>query len=147
MSDAQEEAHRTPKDPPVSHKLLVVDDEKYMLDIMEKYAENLGHSAVLFNNPKDALQWYTEHTDEVDVVISDQCMPDMNGCELISNMKRCEPGKTFMIMTGHGALTLSREDTKDVHLLVRKPFDQKQLNFAIEDAVEERDMANSPAMH
>jgi len=137
MSDAQEETHRPSKEPPVSRKLLVVDDEKYMLDIMGKYAENLGHSAVLFSDPKDALQWYTEHSDEVDVVISDQCMPDMNGCELISNMKRRKPDKTFMIMTGHGALTLTREDTKDVHLLVRKPFDQKQLNFAIEDAVEE----------
>jgi DNA-binding NtrC family response regulator len=77
----------------------------------------------------------------VDVVISDQCMPDMNGCELISNMKRCEPDKTFMIMTGHGTLTLTREDTKDIHLLMRKPFDQKHLNFAIEDAVEDHDKA------
>jgi len=141
MSDTQEETHRSPKDPTISHRILVVDDEKYMLDIMEKYAENLGHSAVLFNNPKDALQWYREHKDEVDVVISDQCMPDMNGCELISNMKRCEPDKTFMIMTGHGTLTLTREDTKDVHLLVRKPFDQKHLNFAIEDAMEEHEKA------
>jgi len=145
MCEAQEEKHRAPKDHPVSRKLLVVDDEKYMLDIMEKYAENLGHNAVVFNNPKDALQWYRENKNEVDVVITDQCMPDMNGCELISNMKRYEPGKTFIIMTGHGTLTLTREDTKDVHLLVRKPFDQKQLNFAIEDAVEERDKANGSA--
>ncbi|MHB8136846.1 MAG: PAS domain S-box protein [Smithellaceae bacterium] len=143
MSDAQAESCRLPKDPPIPRKILVVDDEKYMLDIMEKYAENLGHSAVLFNDPKDALQWYTNHSNEVDIVISDQCMPDMNGCQLISNMKQCEPNKTFMIMTGHGALTLTREDTKDVHLLVRKPFDQKQLSFAIEDAVEERGKADS----
>jgi len=145
MCEAQEETHRTLKEPPVARRLLVVDDEKYILDIMEKYAENLGHQAVVFNNPKDALQWYRENSNEVDVVISDQCMPDMNGCELISNMKRCEPGKTFMIMTGHGTLTLTREDTKDVHLLVRKPFDQKQLNFAIEDAVEERVKAHGSA--
>ena len=143
MSDAQEETFRLPKDPSTPRKILVVDDEKYMLDIMEKYAENLGHSAVLFNDPKDALQWYTNHSDEVDVIISDQCMPDMNGCQLISNMKRCNPGKTFIIMTGHGQLTLTREDTKDIHLLVRKPFDQKQLCLAIEDAVEERNKTAS----
>ncbi|MEE9910512.1 MAG: PAS domain S-box protein [Deltaproteobacteria bacterium] len=145
VSGAQEESHQPPKAPPVPRKILVVDDEKYMLDIMDKYAENLGHSAVIFNDPKEALEWYMEHSDDVDVVISDQCMPNMNGCELISNMKRCEPNKTFMIMTGHGALTLSREDTRDVHLLVRKPFDQRQLNAAIEDAVEKRDQARGPA--
>jgi PAS domain S-box-containing protein len=138
VSDAQEETFRLPKDPPDPRKLLVVDDEKYMLDIMEKYAENLGHTTVLFNDPKDALQWYKKHSDEVDVVISDQCMPDMNGCQLISNMKQCNPDKTFLIMTGHGQLTLTRKDRKDVHLLVRKPFDQKQFCLAIEDAVEER---------
>ncbi len=65
-------------------------------------------------------------------------MPDMNGCQLISNMKQCNQDKTFIIMTGHGQLTLTRKDTKDVHLLVRKPFDQKQFCLAIEDAVEER---------
>lgn len=138
VSDAQEETFRFPKDPPDPRKLLVVDDEKYMLDIMEKYADNLGHTAVLFNDPKDALQWYKNHSDEVDVIMSDQCMPDMNGCQLISNMKQCNPDKTFIIMTGHGQLTLTRKDTKDVHLLVRKPFDQKQFCLAIEDAVEER---------
>jgi PAS domain S-box-containing protein len=143
VSDAQEDTFRLPKDPPVPRKILVVDDEKYMLDIMEKYAENLGHVAVLFNDPKDALQWYTNHCDEVDVIISDQCMPDMNGCQLISNMKRYNPEKTFIIMTGHGQLTLTREDTKDIHLLVRKPFDQKQLCLAIEDAVEERNKAEN----
>lgn len=141
VSEAHEEARELRTAPPVSRKLLVVDDEKYMLDIMERYAENLGHSTVIFNDPKNALQWYREHSDDVDVVISDQCMPDMNGCELISNMKRCASHKTFMIMTGHGALTLTREDTRDVHLLVRKPFDQRQLNAAIEDAVEKRDKA------
>ncbi len=135
IADARKETRRPSDEPPVPRRLLVVDDEKYMLDIMEKYAENLGHSAVIFDNPKDALAWYREHVNDVDVVISDQCMPDMNGCELISNMKRLDPDKTFMIMTGHGALTLSREDTKDVHLLVRKPFDQVQLCCAIEDAV------------
>ncbi|MCK7510229.1 MAG: response regulator [Desulfobacterales bacterium] len=124
-----------------------MDDEKYMLDIMEKYAENLGHTAVIFNHPKDALQWYMEHGDEVDVVITDQCMPDMNGCELISNMKRCNPDKTFMIMTGHGTLTLTREDTKDVHLLMRKPFDSETAEFRqLEDAVEERDKTHGPAI-
>ena len=138
VSDAKEETFRLPKDPPDPRKLLVVDDEKYMLDIMEKYAENLGHTTVLFNDPKDALQWYTNHSDEVDIIISDQCMPDMNGCQLISNMKQCNQDKTFIIMTGHGQLTLTRKDTKDVHLLVRKPFDQKQFCLAIEDAVEER---------
>ncbi len=135
IADAREETRRPSGEPPVPRRLLVVDDEKYMLDIMEKYAENLGHSAVIFDNPKDALSWYREHVNDVDVVISDQCMPDMNGCEMISSMKRLDPEKTFMIMTGHGALTLSREDTKDVHLLVRKPFDQSQLCCAIEDAV------------
>jgi CheY-like chemotaxis protein len=135
IADAREETRRIPEKPPVLRRLLVVDDEKYMLDIMEKYAENLGHSAVIFDNPKDALTWYREHSDDVDVVISDQCMPDMNGCEMISTMKSLEPEKTFMIMTGHGALTLSREDTKDVHLLVRKPFDQQELCCAIEDAI------------
>jgi len=138
LSHQQEEAHRTLKEPHVSLRLLVVDDEKYMLDIMEKFAENLGHHAVVFNNPQKALAWFSEHSEEVDVVISDQCMPEMNGCEMISGMKRLRPDKVFMIMTGHGALTLSREDTRDVHLLVRKPFDQKQLSFAIEDATEAR---------
>ena len=136
MSDALTETERTLREPDVSRRLLVVDDEKFMLDIMEKYAENLGHSAVIFNNPKEALEWFEAHGNDVDVVISDQCMPQMNGCEMISGMKRCKPDKTFMIMTGHGTMTLSREDTRDVHLLVRKPFDQKQLSFAIEDAVE-----------
>ncbi len=143
VSEAQTGGYRRPSGHPIPpRRLLVVDDEQYMLDIMEKYAENLGHTAVLFNDPKDAMTWYAGHSDEVDVIITDQCMPNMNGCQLISNMKQYASNKTFMIMTGHGALTLSREDTKDVHLLVRKPFDQRQLNFAIEDAVDEREKAD-----
>ena len=62
--------------------ILVVDDDKIILKILEKFLLKLGHNFTLCCNGKDALENYHLKEKKFDVVITDIDMPEMDGIEL-----------------------------------------------------------------
>ncbi|MBQ6560204.1 MAG: response regulator transcription factor [Erysipelotrichaceae bacterium] len=66
-------------------KLLIVDDEAKIREMIAKYASHEGHEVVLACNGKEALKLF--QNDEFDVVIMDIMMPEMDGYETLKKMK------------------------------------------------------------
>jgi len=60
-------------------RLLIIDDEKPILDILKKVLTPGGHSCKLHDNPVKAVESFKKHT--YDVVMTDINMPKMNGFE------------------------------------------------------------------
>ena len=65
-------------------KLLIVDDEENIREMIGKYASHEGHEVVLACDGKDALNKFKE--DNFDVVIMDIMMPEMDGYEALKKM-------------------------------------------------------------
>jgi CheY-like chemotaxis protein len=107
-----------------SERVLIVDDEPDIADMLAIGLERLGYETVGVSDPLEALAAFTEQPDAFDVVITDQVMPGLRGIELIRRIKEIRPEITAILCTGYseGATAeVSREAGADAYF--HKPVD------------------------
>ncbi|MCK5322660.1 MAG: PAS domain S-box protein [Desulfobulbaceae bacterium] len=113
--------------------ILCVDDDMDFLAMLETlfFLETRDKFLATINNPKDVLEYLTEHP-EVDIVLSDIRMPGMNGWELIKKIKARFPLLTVILFSGDPkALKEKPADTVGPDYLLQKPFKIKGLQQII----------------
>ena len=87
--------------------LLVVDDEEPVLHLIEKIAHKAGYQVTTCSSGSDALRLLARKP--ADLAMVDLRMPDVNGLDLLRDIRRAVPGCEVILMTGHAASTaLSR---------------------------------------
>lgn len=69
----------------MSEKILIVDDEQEIADLVELYLKNEGYTVYKFYSAKDTLSCID--TDELDLAILDVMLPDMNGFQLCQKIR------------------------------------------------------------
>ena len=110
-------------------KLLIVDDEEKIREMIAKYATHDGHEVQLARNGKEALDLFKEN--DFDVVIMDVMMPEMDGYETLKKMKEIrEVHCIFLTALGEEydrvyGFDIGGED------YVTKPFSLKELMMRI----------------
>jgi DNA-binding NtrC family response regulator len=82
--------------------ILIVDDELHVVTAIKEILETWGYSILTAFSGYEALD-VLEHR-EVDMVLSDQAMPGMNGLELLDQMKERFPDIPFVMITGQGSI-------------------------------------------
>ncbi|CAM4092562.1 two-component system response regulator [Streptococcus penaeicida] len=81
--------------------MLVVDDEYMILEGMKRllpYEEYGIGSVTTAENAEQALAYFREHS--IDIVLTDVCMPEMSGLDMIDIMKKESPKTSFIMMSG-----------------------------------------------
>src|ERR1700677_4596944 len=78
--------------------LLVVDDEPSISELLEISFRKEGHKVEVASNGQAAKRRLASQV--FDIVISDICMPDMGGGELLQYSKEVPPSTTFILITG-----------------------------------------------
>ncbi len=115
-------------------KILVVDDEQFMVHTLTKLLEVLGYDVVTAFGGREAFEKYV--AEPVDLVVSDVHMPDMNGIELMTSIKSHNPEFPVILVTGYGveeARKTAGEYRADGFL--GKPFRIDELRQMIEKAL------------
>lgn len=102
-------------------KILVVDDDENIREILKDILTMSGHQVVLASSGEEALKLFYEQ--EFDLVMTDLGMPGISGWEVNRRIKQTHPQKPVVIITGWGA-QLSEEEKKNnqVDLVLDKPF-------------------------
>ena len=67
--------------------ILLVDDEKDILDLFTEYLSSNGFNTISFQNPLDALEYFYKNQSNCSLVITDYKMPQMSGIDLIKEIK------------------------------------------------------------
>ena len=81
-------------------KIVVVDDEKIVTSAFKTLLKVEGFSdAHFFNSPKEAIEFLK--TNVPDLVISDFLMPEMNGLEFLTEVKKMYPEVSKILLTGY----------------------------------------------
>src|SRR4030067_3329886 len=80
-------------------RILIVDDEKMIYSIVARRLAKEGYACVMANNGREALGYF--YKDNFSLIISDIRMPEMNGLELLKNVKAVRPNMMFIIMTAY----------------------------------------------
>ncbi|MBS4098789.1 MAG: PAS domain S-box protein [Sulfuricella sp.] len=86
---------------PARGHVLVVDDEASIVGFMTALLEGLGYKVTGLNNPTEALRFFQNDPQAIDLVITDQTMPDMTGAELASAMLARRPDLPIVLSTGY----------------------------------------------
>jgi CheY-like chemotaxis protein len=92
--------------PPVTKRILLVDDEEVGTRMRGELLQAQGYSVVVKYSPFEALIFKPS---EFDLAIIDFCMPGMTGRELLLRMRSSGAGFPIVLLTGSTA-SLSRED-------------------------------------
>ena len=112
-------------------KILVVEDEPSVRDLVVNMLSKLGYVATGVESAQRALECCQDKA--FDLILVDLMMPKMNGMEFIEQLKRDKRELNTVIMTGYGITTLAR---KHGHSVLPKPFDMKTLSNFIATALE-----------
>jgi two-component system, NtrC family, response regulator PilR len=78
--------------------ILIVDDERSICELLEITFRKAGHKVEVANSGEAARRRLESKI--FDIVISDICMPDMNGVELLTFTKEISPSTIFLLITG-----------------------------------------------
>jgi CheY-like chemotaxis protein len=119
----------------IPSRVLLVDDERDFVQTLSERLElrDMG-SAVVFNG-ESALQMVTE--DKPDVMIIDLKMPDINGLEVLRQVKATQPEIEVIVMTGHGsAADEARCRELGAFAYLQKPVDIEELSVILRQAHE-----------
>lgn len=113
--------------------IYVVDDQEGILNFMLAVLQtNPKWQGQVFSNPKDALN--AVKTAPPDLILSDQCMPEMNGSELLELVRQVSPDTVRIIMSGdRDPAELSQIRAAD-HYIV-KPFSTDQIKSLISSSL------------
>lgn len=118
-------------DPTKRQKILVVDDEQFMVHTLSKILEVLGYDVISAFGGREAFDKF--NAEKIDLVVSDVHMPDMNGLELMASIKSRNPEFPVILVTGYG-VDDARKTAGEYHAdgFLGKPFRIEELRQIIE---------------
>lgn len=79
-------------------RILIVDDEVRIVDVLEKFLKNAGYSVIATNTGSRALGYLKSKITEIDLIIADLKMPKISGIDILKEAK--EMDIPVIIMTG-----------------------------------------------
>ncbi|MEM7079313.1 MAG: response regulator [Pseudomonadota bacterium] len=82
--------------------ILLVDDEKSVLDVLGEMLRLEGHSVTVAENGQEAVERFDR--DLFDLVITDLIMPDKEGLETIADIRRMHADMPIIAISGGGRL-------------------------------------------
>jgi len=106
-----------------SKKILIVDDEEVILNIMKRKFERLGFDVATACRGEEALEILLK--ERVDLILADMQIPDYySGYDILRISKQQQPHASFVLMSGQ---ILSEDSVKDIikdgaAMFIRKPF-------------------------
>ncbi len=116
-------------------KILVIDDERSIRNIIGELLEMEGHTVKTAEN---GVQGYEMIGGEAfDLVISDIKMPEMDGIELLDKLIETHPDTTVIMISGHGNIDTAVECIKKGAFdYVEKPIDMNRILVTVKNALE-----------
>ena len=115
------------------HKILIVDDEKYITNLYSEYLTTKGFLTRVTNNSKDAVKIYKSF--KPDLVLCDVDMPGLTGFDILKDIEKINLNQPFIMVTGtfltheHMSMLKSKKITQII-----KPADlEKELLKTIEE--------------
>jgi CheY-like chemotaxis protein len=116
-------------------RILVIDDEETVRDILSKILETKGHQVVVASNGEEGIEQFK--SEAFDIVFTDLGMPKLSGWDVGKIIKEISPKTPIAMITGWG-VELDREkmSKSGIDLIVSKPFNFDQVIQLVSEAME-----------
>jgi CheY-like chemotaxis protein len=104
------------------YRLLLVDDEADLREILKDEFESEGFHVVEASSGREALQKILQ--EPIDIVVSDIRMPELTGIDLLDALREKDPKiPPVILITGFADITNDEAYAKGAHAIFAKPFD------------------------
>jgi len=117
--------------------ILIIDDEMSQREILAGFLKKLDYKVEKAATGREGLEIISNNV--VDVVLTDYKMPDMNGMEVLDEIKKLNPEIAVIMFTAYGSIEKSVEAMKkgaEDYLI--KPINLDELEIIIKKAIEKR---------
>ena len=117
------------------YEILLVDDEESVTRALNRV---LKHEFSVVHQAKSAAEALVIlENNQIDMVISDYCMPDVNGSELLSEIHSLYPNILNLMLSGQADMEGFSKALNDgsISKFLCKPWDNKQLKLFIKDTI------------
>jgi len=119
----------------MNETVLFVDDNRLILESSKDLLTSRGITILTANNAEEALALF--HQQEIEVVVSDNCMPGMNGLELLSSLRELSPDTVKILMSAHADLAsaLAAINRSEVFRYILKPWQDEEIVGVVEEGI------------
>ena len=106
-----------------SGRILVIDDEEVVREMVSRILERLGYSVTAFGDGETAIAHFREHAAETDLVILDMSMPGMDGRACYRALKEIDPTVCALLSSGYAQDQKIEETMEEgVKGFLQKPY-------------------------
>lgn len=138
MTFAHAEPRPSGDEPMASERILVVDDEPGIRQIIARILVDEGYFVHQAGDGLEALELINAGDVAMDVVVSDIVMPRLNGVELVQELSRSHPGLPIILISGFGTEELTRRGIAAPCAVLPKPFPPERLIAEVRRCIAER---------
>jgi len=116
---------------PEGLRILAIDDQKVIRDILEDLSRSLGYQIELASDGEEGLRIFEK--DNFDIVITESVMPRVSGWDVSREVKSLRPGVVVVLITGW-EMPPEKKMLQDygIDFILNKPFRLDQLNHIIQ---------------
>lgn len=104
-------------------RILVIDDQAELLNMIGRMLNHLGHECVSCPDPIKALDLIDKEQQNIDLIITDYAMPELSGLEIIDYCTEHFPELPVVLITGHTRkLAKINKSGRPAANILHKPF-------------------------
>jgi len=122
-------------------KILVVDDNQNITNLVETILESSGYSCTKANNAKQCLELIYDNSNSYDLILMDLAMPEMSGIDVLKKLKQDGLLNRHQVVffTASSLTDSEKEDLKKIGALdaMGKPFTKAELLQFVADHTKE----------
>ena len=114
--------------------VLLVDDEKVILEVGRELLEAIGYRVLTVDSGKEAIEVCRKNRDEIDIVLLDMIMPNMGGGEVFDSIKEINPGIKVLLSSGYSSDGRANDIlNRGCNGFIQKPFSMSELSEKIKE--------------
>jgi len=118
-------------------RILIVDDETYICDLLARWLDTEGHECAAVGSGDKALDRLSEDT--FDLMLLDIEMPGMSGVDVLARAKREHPDLMVVMVTGVDDRAIGERCMElGAHSYLLKPFHEREVLLNVAGALHER---------
>jgi len=118
-------------------RILVVDDEEHVGDVIVGMLKNLGYKVSIARNGSQAIARVRRAKKKFDVLILDMNMPRIGGKETLAKIRDLDPNLRVIISTGYSTTSLETSPlSESIDGFLQKPYQIEELSKAVREVLD-----------
>jgi DNA-binding NtrC family response regulator len=126
----------------ITSQILIVDDDEAIRELLKEFFQGLGYEVATAVNGSEGLKLASHHN--FDCIISDHLMPDINGLELLEQIREQNRKVPFLMITGYPTIETAVEVMKrGAYDYITKPLELEDVRIKVERALHTKGLEKS----